>query len=177
MAILRNKNITFSLILMCLIVVSPIANAQLGGLGGLGGLLGGLLGSITSIFNIQGLLRCSVTGTVSTNNVTSVPPPFPNAGIVLQCAGQNVSSTTTNANGVFSLPTMGTIFSPSTLLNSGCRIIVTTPLTSCNASLPAGGLLMAPLALLGATSSNGLSILDLVPGLFSVVPNPFGLVG
>lgn len=83
MAILRNKNITFSLILMCLIVVSPIANAQLGGLGGLGGLLGGLLGSITSIFNIQGLLRCSVTGTVSTNNVTSVPPPFPSKFSVL----------------------------------------------------------------------------------------------
>ncbi|KAF8095446.1 hypothetical protein N665_0332s0028 [Sinapis alba] len=167
MAMLRNKNITFSLILMCLIVVSPIANAQLGGLGGIGG-LGGLLGGLTSIFNIQGLLMCSITGTVSTNNATSVPP-FPNAGIVLQCAGQNVSSTTTNANGVFSIPTLGALFSPSTLLNSGCRIIVTTPLTACNVSLPAAGLLMAPLSLVGTAAGDGLNIFSLVPGLFSLV--------
>ncbi|CAH8366725.1 unnamed protein product [Eruca vesicaria subsp. sativa] len=162
MAMIRNKNITFSLILMCL-VVSPIVNAQLG-LGSLGGLLGGL----TSIFNIEGLLMCSITGTVSTNNATSVPP-FPNAGIVLQCAGQNVSSTTTNANGVFSIPTLGAIFSPSTLLSSGCRIIVTTPLTACNVNLPASGLLEAPLALLGTATGGGLNIFNLIPGAFNLV--------
>ena len=82
MAILRNKNITFSLILMCLIVVSPIANAQLGGLGGGLGGLGMLLGGLTNIFNIQGLLMCSVTGTVSTNNATAVPP-FPSKFSIL----------------------------------------------------------------------------------------------
>lgn len=82
MAMLRNKNITFSLVLMCLIVASPIANAQLGGLGGGLGGLGGLLGGLTSIFNIQGLLMCSVTGTVSTNNTTAVPP-FPSKFSIL----------------------------------------------------------------------------------------------
>ncbi|KAJ0238437.1 hypothetical protein HA466_0240750 [Hirschfeldia incana] len=176
MAIIRNKNKTSPLILMCLIVMYPIANAQLGGLGGggLGG-LGGLLGGLTSIFNIQGLLMCSITGSVSTNNATSVPP-FPNAGIVFQCAAQNVSSTTTNANGVFSIPTLGALFSPSTLLNSGCRLIVTTPLTACNVSLPASGLLMAPLSLVGATAGNGLNIFELIPSPFSLVPNPFSLI-
>ncbi|CAF2154551.1 hypothetical protein BRARA_K01149 [Brassica rapa] len=168
MAILRNKNITFSLILMCLIVVSPIANAQLGGLGGGLGGLGMLLGGLTNIFNIQGLLMCSVTGTVSTNNATAVPP-FPNAGIVFQCTGQNVSSTTTNANGVFSIPTIGLPFSPSTLLSSGCRLVVTTPLTACNVSLPAAGLLMAPLSLVGTAAGDGLNIFSLVPGAFGLV--------
>ncbi|XP_013633116.1 PREDICTED: phylloplanin-like [Brassica oleracea var. oleracea] len=163
MAMLRNKNITFSLVLMCLIVASPIANAQLGGLGGGLGGLGGLLGGLTSIFNIQGLLMCSVTGTVSTNNTTAVPP-FPNN------AGQNVSSTTTNAYGVFSIPTIGLPFSPSTLLSSGCRLVVTTPLTACNVSLPAAGLLMAPLSLVGIAAGDGLNI-------FSLVPSVFGLVG
>ena len=50
MTMLKNKRITFSLIFVCLVMVSPVAKAQLGGLGGLlgggggGGGLGGLLG-------------------------------------------------------------------------------------------------------------------------------------
>lgn len=83
MAMLRNKNITFSLILMCLIVASPIANAQLGGLGGGLGGLGGLLGGLTSIINIQGLLMCSVIGTVVSTNNTTVVPPFPSKFSIL----------------------------------------------------------------------------------------------
>ncbi|CAN8269225.1 unnamed protein product [Cochlearia groenlandica] len=44
MAMFKNKLISFSLVLVCLVMVSPTANALLGGLlggGGLGGLLGG----------------------------------------------------------------------------------------------------------------------------------------
>ncbi|KAL0837421.1 hypothetical protein YC2023_012306 [Brassica napus] len=177
MAMLRNKNITFSLVLMCLIVASPIANAQLGGLGGGLGGLGGLLGGLTSIFNIQGLLMCSVTGTVSTNNTTAVPP-FPSKFSILTLSlSINYAKikttdlfTTTNAYGVFSIPTIGLPFSPSTLLSSGCRLVVTTPLTACNVSLPAAGLLMAPLSLVGIAAGDGLNI-------FSLVPSVFGLVG
>ena len=51
MTMLKNKRITFSLIFVCLVMVSPMAKAQLGGLGGLlggggggGGGIGGLLG-------------------------------------------------------------------------------------------------------------------------------------
>ncbi|CAN7074623.1 unnamed protein product [Brassica oleracea var. botrytis] len=176
MAMLRNKNITFSLVLMCLIVASPIANAQLGGLGGGLGGLGGLLSGLTSIFNIQGLLMCSVTGTVSTNNTTAVPP-FPSKFSILTLSLsinyakiKTTDFTTTNAYGVFSIPTIGLPFSPSTLLSSGCRLVVTTPLTACNVSLPAAGLLMAPLSLVGIAAGDGLNI-------FSLVPSVFGLVG
>ncbi|KAG2317743.1 hypothetical protein Bca52824_020865 [Brassica carinata] len=173
MTMLRNKNITFSLMLMCLIVVSPIANAQLiGGSGnggsGLGG-IGSLFGGLPDVFNIQGLLMCSATGTVSTNNETSTPP-FPNADVVFQCDGRNVSSTTTTANGLFSIPTVGTLLSPSSVLNSACRLIVTTPLSNCNVSLPANGILMAPLSLAGTAAGGGLNIFSIVPSAFSLLP-------
>lgn len=59
---IKNKNMAFSLILMCFIVVSPMANAQFGGLPG------------TNILNIQGLVTCSINGSVSTNG--TVIPPF-----------------------------------------------------------------------------------------------------
>lgn len=88
MTMLKNKRITFSLIFVCLVMVSPMAKAQLGGLGGLlggggggglggllgngglGGLLGGgggggVLGGILGLINIQGVLRCSANGNVS----------------------------------------------------------------------------------------------------------------
>ncbi|XP_006406765.2 phylloplanin [Eutrema salsugineum] len=164
MAMLKNKNITFSLILMCLIVVSPMAKAQIGGLGGLGGLLG-----LLNVINIQGLVRCSISGTVSTSNATSVPP-FPNAGIVLRCAGQNVSITTTNAAGIFSLPTTQLLNVLPTLLSGGCNILVTTPLSTCNASLPTSGSLTAPLNIVGSNFAGGLNIIEIVSGLFSLVP-------
>lgn len=49
MAITKNKNITFSLVLLCLIVVSPMAKAQLG--------LGSLINPI-----INGAVFCTVNG-------------------------------------------------------------------------------------------------------------------
>lgn len=69
MAMIKNKHITFSLILVFLIVVSPMAKAQLG-LGGLGGLLGGLVNGIFSVVNITGVLFCSPNGAL---NGTSTP--------------------------------------------------------------------------------------------------------
>ncbi|KAJ4873665.1 Pollen Ole e 1 allergen and extensin family protein [Raphanus sativus] len=154
---IKNKNMAFSLILMCFIVVSPMANAQFGGLPG------------TNILNIQGLVTCSINGSVSTNG--TVIPPFAGVPVVLQCAGQNVSTTTTGANGVFSFPstTVFPISLLSTLLASGCRVIVTAPLSRCNASLPTNGLLTAPVNLVGSTVTGGISILQFVNGLFRLL--------
>lgn len=72
MAMFKNKHMIFSLILVCLIVVSPMAEAQLGlgglvgGLGGIGGLVGGLL----NLVNINGVIFCSANGAP---NGTSTP--------------------------------------------------------------------------------------------------------
>ncbi|CAN8259041.1 unnamed protein product [Cochlearia groenlandica] len=165
MAILKNKNITFSLIMICLVVVSPMANAQLGGLGGILGFL--------NIFNIEGLLGCSINGSITPRNVTSVPstiPPFPNARVSLVCGGQNVSSTVTNSGGLFSIPTLGLPLSLTQLLTN-CRIVVTTPLSTCNSTLPSTGTLTSPVNLAGSIIGNGLNIFQLLPGLFSRVAN------
>ncbi|KAG2315805.1 hypothetical protein Bca52824_018927 [Brassica carinata] len=155
--LIKNKNLAFSLILMCLIVVSPVANAQVGVV------LGG-----TNVVNVQGLVTCSINGSVSTN--ATVIPPFAGAPVLLQCAGQNVSVTTTGANGVFSFPSNTILpISLSTLLASGCRVIVTTPLSRCNASLPTNGLLTAPINLAGTTINRGITILQFVNGLFGLI--------
>ncbi|KAF3506366.1 hypothetical protein F2Q69_00003627 [Brassica cretica] len=50
--LIKNKNITFSLVLICLIVVSPVAKAQ----------LDGLLGRDPKIVSIQGRMTCSIDG-------------------------------------------------------------------------------------------------------------------
>ncbi|KAL0717330.1 hypothetical protein Bca4012_066652 [Brassica carinata] len=141
--LIKNKNLAFSLILMCLIVVSPVANAQVGVV------LGG-----TNVVNVQGLVTCSINGSVSTN--ATVIPPF--------------AVTTTGANGVFSFPSNTILpISLSTLLASGCRVIVTTPLSRCNASLPTNGLLTAPINLAGTTINRGITILQFVNGLFGLI--------
>ncbi|ESQ48269.1 hypothetical protein EUTSA_v10021613mg [Eutrema salsugineum] len=175
MTMLKNKRITFSLILVCLVMVSPMAKAQLGlggGGGGLGGLLGGLggllgggggsggglggLGGLLGLINIQGILRCSVNGNVSA-------PIFPNAGVQLQCGAQNnvVSASTTNGAGLFSILVNPVQLLLSTLL-SDCKLAVTTPLSTCDVSLPTGQLL-SPLTLVGNTVSGLIRIATLGP--------------
>ncbi|CAN6819698.1 unnamed protein product [Brassica oleracea] len=156
--LIKNKNMAFSLIFMCLFVVYPMANAQ----------FSGLLGGAT-VVNIQGLVTCFTNGSVSTNT-TSIPP-FAGVPVLLQYVGQNVTTTTTGANGVFSFPssTVFPISLLSTLLNSGCRAIVTAPLSTCNASLPTNGLLRAPLNLAGTIVTGGINILQFVNGLFRLI--------
>lgn len=88
MAMIKNKHITFSLIFVCLIVVSPVAKAQLGlgglggGLGGLGGLIGGLVNGLFSVVNITGVLFCSPNGAL---NGTSTPAFASKLSILLLC--------------------------------------------------------------------------------------------
>ncbi|CAH8337712.1 unnamed protein product [Eruca vesicaria subsp. sativa] len=154
--LIKNKNMAFSLILMCLMVVSPMAKAQLGGL------LSG-----PSVINIQGAVMCSINGSVATN-ATSIP--FAGARVLLQCAGQNITTTTTDANGVFSFsPNLALLNSLSALLSSGCRVIVTTPLSACNANLPTNSVLMATVNLAGTILTGGINILQFVNGLFRLI--------
>ncbi|EFH59276.1 hypothetical protein ARALYDRAFT_318437 [Arabidopsis lyrata subsp. lyrata] len=184
MAMLKNKHMTVSLILVCLIVVSPMAEAQLGlggggggggggligGLGGLvgglGGLVGALVGGILNLVNINGVVFCSLNGAL---NGTSTPA-FANAGVQLQCGRQNrvVSTATTNAAGLFTLPTDTIQMLLSTLL-SDCRVVVTTPLSTCNANLPSVGNLVSRLAMIGNSLTGLLNIISIIPAGFGLL--------
>ncbi|VVA97901.1 unnamed protein product [Arabis nemorensis] len=163
MAMLKNKHITFSLILVCLIVLSPMANAQI--LSGLLSVLpvpgGGGLG-IPNLVNVQaGVLFCTINGTSAGTSAL----PFANAGVQLQCGSQNivVANTTTNSAGIIAFPsTVLQMLLPTFLSN--CRLVVTTPLATCNPSLPLGSL-VSPLAFVSNTVLN----------LVSVVPTGFNL--
>ncbi|KAL2534644.1 phylloplanin-like [Abeliophyllum distichum] len=64
------------------------------------------------------------------------------ATVQLICLGQNVlDSTTTSSNGAFTLTMING--SPTQLATlPTCRVLVVTPLTSCNATLPGNGRLL-----------------------------------
>ncbi|KAG0488106.1 hypothetical protein HPP92_006917 [Vanilla planifolia] len=113
------------------------------------------------LVHINGTVHCSI------GTPTATTPVFANAGVELRCGSGVVSRTTTNSNGVFDM-TLGLVPSLlSTLLND-CKAAVSAPLSSCDATLPTGGILQSPLELL--SSAGGLL------GLLNVVTSGFFLV-
>ncbi|KAL1223681.1 Phylloplanin [Cardamine amara subsp. amara] len=159
MAMLKNKHLAFSLILVCLIVVSPMAKAQLGGLGGLG----------INFIVISGRVSCTLNATL--NGASA--PPFPNATVQLQCGPLNtvVATTTTNVNGIFTfLPNQIPV--PLNTLLSSCRVFVATSLASCNARLPLVNL-ASPLNVVGTLGNGFINIILVGPtGFIPSVPLP-----
>ncbi|PRQ39242.1 phylloplanin-like [Rosa rugosa] len=158
------KTLVFvSLLVIAALAVVPIAKAQLGGLGGL---TAGLLGLI----RIQGTLFCTANGRVS-NAGASLTPVFPNATVQLQCGSGNVVSTAiTNTSGLFSIVLDPLQFLLSSLL-SNCKLVVSTPLSSCNSSLSGTTILQSTLQLIGTTLAGLLSIINLIPAGFSPIIN------
>ncbi|XP_060191607.1 phylloplanin-like [Lycium barbarum] len=147
----------FLIFLLAVLVATPLAVAQ-------GGLLNGLLGLI----HIDGVLYCSPNGKIDVINGTTTPI-FPNAAVQLQCgAGNVVSSTTTNGSGVFSL-VLDPLQNLLSSLLSNCNLVVTTPLSTCNASLPSIGFLQSPLQLVGKTLIGLLRIVNLSAAGFQLL--------
>ncbi|XVE82162.1 hypothetical protein DITRI_Ditri15bG0124600 [Diplodiscus trichospermus] len=150
-----------TLIFVCFLVaamalVAPMAEAQLGGL------ISGLLGLI----KIQGTLFCTVDGSMGVNGTAT--PVFPNALVQLQCGGNVVSSSTTNASGVFSILLDPLQFLLPSLLDN-CNLAVKTPLSNCNATLPSVGGLFSSLQVLGNTLIGLLNITNLGPTGFGLL--------
>ncbi|WMV10075.1 hypothetical protein MTR67_003460 [Solanum verrucosum] len=147
----------FLIFILAALIATPVAVAQLGGL------LGGLLGPIS----IGGVLFCSLNGKIDVLNGATTPI-FPNASVQLRCGGGNVvSSTTTNGSGAFSLllnPLQNLLVSS---LLSNCNIVITTPLSTCNATLPSVGVLQAPLQIVGGTAGG---LLNIATGVFQLIP-------
>ncbi|KAG5632947.1 hypothetical protein H5410_004664 [Solanum commersonii] len=148
----------FLIFILAALIATPVAVAQLGGL------LGGLLGPLS----IDGVLFCSLNGKIDVLNGATTPI-FPNASVQLRCgAGNVVSSTTTNGSGAFSLE-LNPVQNILSLL-ANCNVVVTTPLSTCNASLPSVGFLQSPLQLLGKTIGGLLSNVNLGTGVFQLIP-------
>ncbi|KAJ4834086.1 hypothetical protein Tsubulata_016284 [Turnera subulata] len=144
-----------SLLVLAAAVAAPAAEAQLG--------LSGLLGLI----RIQGTLFCTANGNIGVNGTST--PVFPNALVQLQCGGTNIASARTNSSGVFSILLDPLNFVLSSLLNS-CNLMVDTPLATCNANLPAVGLLSSTLQLVGNTVVGLLNITSIIPAAFKLLP-------
>ncbi|BBG93167.1 Pollen Ole e 1 allergen and extensin family protein [Prunus dulcis] len=102
---------------------------------------------LLGLFRIQGTVFCTANGTVSVGG-NAATPVFPNATVQLQCgAGNGVSTVTANASGV---------------------LVVTTPLATCNASLPPSGVLISALQFFGTTLIGALSVINVTPVGFTL---------
>ncbi|KAL5713105.1 hypothetical protein ACHQM5_015213 [Ranunculus cassubicifolius] len=128
-----------------------------------------LIRNILNVIRINGTVFCT-NGTIAVNG-TAVTPVFPGAVVQLQCGSGNVvASATTNLSGVFSIiPSPIRVILSSILQN--CRLVVTTPLSACNASLftGGGGLLTSALQRVGDTVSGITTTMNLRPLRFVLV--------
>lgn len=154
----------------------------------------GSIGSLLSLTRIQGTVFCTANGNIGTNGTAT--PAFPSklfsnqlshvqigklfiyvyilhadAAVQLQCGNGNVVSTaTTNSAGVFSI-----LLDPLQLLlsslTSNCSVVVNTPLSSCNATLPSVGNLVSALNLVGMTFQGLLRITNIIPTGFMFQPS------
>ncbi|XP_073309098.1 phylloplanin-like [Primulina huaijiensis] len=128
------------------------------------GQLLGLLG----LLRIQGILYCTANGNIGVNGTTT--PVFPNALVQLQCGGNVVSTATTNRSGIFSILLDPLNFILSTLL-SGCKLVVNTPLASCDANLPSIGSLQSTLQFIGNALFGLLNVGNIIPSGFQFNAN------
>ncbi|CAN4106235.1 unnamed protein product [Withania somnifera] len=123
----------FLIFFFAALVANPVAVAQLGPLNGL-----------LDLIHLDGVLYCSLNGKSDVINGISTPI-FP------------MSSTTTNGLGVFSL-VLDPIQNILSSLPSNRNLVVTTPLSTCNATLPSVGVLRSPLRFVGKTLVGVLSL-------------------
>ncbi|KAD6454296.1 hypothetical protein R6Q59_016086 [Mikania micrantha] len=120
------------------------------------------IGLIT-VLNVTGVIGCSLNGSINT------APPFQNALVNLTCGSTVVASNTTNMSGTFVITLSNLAPSiVSALLSGGCKVVVDTPLATCNASLPLTGILQAPLQIVGNTVNGTVNLITvIVNGLFT----------
>ncbi|KAL0388803.1 UNVERIFIED_CONTAM: hypothetical protein Sradi_2762100 [Sesamum radiatum] len=145
-----------SLLLFSLLIAGiavPLAEAQ----------LGGILGPLLGLFRIQGILYCTPNGNIGVN--ATATPVFPTAmwwKCGLNCNNKRLWTI------FYTLDPVN--FLLSTLV-SGCKLVVNTPLASCNASLPSVGGLVSNLQFIGSTLTGLLNVGTLIPSGFQFNAN------
>lgn len=77
------------------------------------------------------------------------------ATVQVQCGSSVIASTTTNSNGAFAMLLSEQTSTVSDLL-SRCKLVIPTPVSTCDASLRATGNLQSPLQLLSGNGLDGL---------------------
>ncbi|KAK3005356.1 hypothetical protein RJ639_015873 [Escallonia herrerae] len=87
--------------------------------------------------------------------------------VQLGCGGPVVANAATNRSGFFSIVLNPSPFPLSNVL-SRCNLVVNTPLSTCNATLPAVGRLLSPLQLVGSTLIGLLNVTNLIPAGFQL---------
>ncbi|CAL9776084.1 unnamed protein product [Musa acuminata subsp. burmannicoides] len=105
---------------------------------------------------VIGTVPCSTATATATATVAAKSmPAFPNATVQVQCGSSVIASTTTNSNGAFAMLLSEQTSTVSDLLSS-CKLVIPTPVSTCDASLRASGKLQSPLQLLSGTDLDGL---------------------
>nr|XP_043625981.1 uncharacterized protein LOC122597455 [Erigeron canadensis] len=144
------KSIIFLLItlLVGVLFVAPQANAQ------------------SSLIRITGTVFCSLTGAPLLNTTTPTPA-FASAVVQLTMLGIPIGApVTTDSLGQFSIGLVPSVVTSITNLASGATVVVLTPLTACDSTLPPNSFLqsVSPLRLLSTTP-----IIHLAVGVFRLV--------
>ncbi|XP_004298136.1 PREDICTED: phylloplanin-like [Fragaria vesca subsp. vesca] len=162
MALSKRTMLFVCLLVAAVAVAVPIAQGQT---------IGGLIATLLGIIRVQGVVYCSVNGAASVGtNGAILTPPFSNATVQLRCgagSGTVLETVQTNAKGEFSILLDISFYTLPQIL-SGCRVVVTTPLASCNAALPSTGCLTSTLTSLGNTVVPLLTTVNVGTGVFSV---------
>ncbi|KAK2645703.1 hypothetical protein Ddye_020898 [Dipteronia dyeriana] len=120
------------------------------------------------LLQINGAVFCTPTGNnIGVNGTLS--PPFPNATVRLQCGpGNVVANAITNPLGVFSTIVLFPLnLNLSSLLNI-CTLVVVTPLSNCNSTLPPVGL-VSPIQLNGSIIIGPVNITIIIPTRFQIL--------
>ncbi|XP_073055213.1 phylloplanin-like [Primulina eburnea] len=100
--------------------------------------------STIGIIHVNGTLYCTTNGNITAGPNASATPVFPNAALQVACSADVVAlapvNGTTNSNGAYLVVLIPRPNATVNSIVSNCRLFVLTPLSSCNAALPATGL-------------------------------------
>ncbi|KAL8263700.1 hypothetical protein R6Q59_021830 [Mikania micrantha] len=122
-----------------------------------------------TMLNVTGVIGCSLNGSINS------APPFQNALVEVTCGGIVIASNTTNESGEFTILLTVVQNLISSILSGSCKIVVDTPLATCNATLPSTGTLEAPLQIVGNIVDGLLNILiGIIGGVFMLIDDILG---
>ncbi|KAL8196128.1 hypothetical protein R6Q57_025128 [Mikania cordata] len=121
---------------------------------------------LINVININAYVSCSLNASVEVNGTTPTLPPFPYALTKVVYNGIVRGTGITNEKGELDIVLSPILVDLNTLLSS-CRLVVVTPLSTCNPTLPsARRALQAPLQLAGNFIFLLLNITNLMAGPF-----------
>ncbi|XP_011090990.2 phylloplanin-like [Sesamum indicum] len=153
-----------SLVLVSLLVAAvaaPMAQAQIAE---------STQGPTLGLVHVDVTLYCTPDGNIGP--LGEATPPFPNAMVLLQCGdGTIVATATTNSFGIAYLHSDPMpLFPFFSQLESDCKLIVNTTLSTCDSSLPSTGCLQSALTFIETVALGTFSVTSFKPTGFTFNP-------